>query len=632
MAKYAGYARFSSDNQRDASIDDQNRSILRKFAEMGIAENQVRLFSDFGITGMHDNRPGYQELMGAIENHEVDLLIVEDQSRLTRDTDIGDLLNKFKFNGVRFIAIHDAIDTEREGTEVNAQVKGLVNNLSIKDHAKRVRRGLEGRALDVDGATGDHPFGYRTEWADPDEGNRYIGNGPKPKRRVVINEEEAVIVRDIFHMFVAEKLSLNEIARRLNTRKVPLGFRGSSKTGWSAGRVRMVLRNSKYCGKWVWGKHRAVKYKGHRRNEKADKRDVVVTERPHLAIVTEEVWTQAEKRFQRFKEIVGPNAGKAKRRKLGLYAKEYPFNLLSGMLYCGECGTRLHQGAGHAGKYYRCPTHSRNGPCGSKASATKAVAEKLIIDFLGEKLANIDSWFGVVYAQVLQAIETHNARIPQEQETLLRRKGELEKEIDTLSANLKIRVSQRLNDDLTASEAALDDVNKALASLAKTIDSKRRLPSKDDIARELKDLLPIFSEQPTRGSLLLRKILGTIMVTDVIFPGKQRGYAKLSFRFDPKRLLSVVYEDESVLTLEDTPAMVENVVLYTGSPTKAELLMPQIHEWVRDGVCWLEIHRRTGLSASYASICYKRWRAALSEADKTENHCSDGAPPLLTMV
>lgn len=629
MTSFIGYARYSTDNQREASIEDQNRSILRKFAELGVAEDAVELFSDSGISGMHDGRPGYRRLMEAVETGDVKILVVEDQSRLTRDTDIGDLLNRFKFHGTRFIAIHDGIDTEHEGTEVNAHVKGLVNNLSIKDHAKRVRRGLAGRALDVDGAAGDHPFGYGTEWADPVAGAHYIGNGPKPKRRVVVNEKEAKVIRDVFRMFTVEGLSLNEIARRLNDRKVPLGARSNSKTGWSAGRVRMLLKNPKYCGRWAWGKNRSVTYKGHRRNEKANKEDVVVIARPHLAIVTEETWEMAERRFQRFKEILGPNTGKAKRKKLGLYAREYPFNLLSGLLFCGECGTRLHRGAGNGGSYYRCPTHFRKGPCGSKAIVNKPAAEKAVISFLEGRLADIDGWFDAVSAEALRNIEAYNARMPEEREILLRHKDDLEKEIEALSTNLKLHVSQRLASDLAASETALDDVNKALESIDKKTKSKQQLPSKGDVARELADLLPVFAEQPTQGALLLRKIIGKITVTDIIFPGKQRGYAKMSFRFDPRRLLAVVYEEESLLAPDGQSAAEEDIVLYTGRPTKMESLMPQIHEWVEEGVSWLEIHKRTGLSASCASVYYKRWRQALTGAEEADGDAGlgDGQTP-----
>ena len=160
------------------------------------------------------------------------------------------------------------------------------------------------------------------------------------------------------------------------------------------------------------------------------------------------------------------------------------------------------------------------------------------------------------------------------------------------------------------------------------MESKQRLPSREDVVRELAALLPIFVEQPSRGSMLLRDIIGKITVTDVIFPGKQRGYAKLSFQFDPRRLLDVVYNDKLFTTDEQSTA-IEDIVLYTGEPTKMESLMPQIHEWVLEGVSWLEIHKRTGLSASCAGVYYKRWRKALEE---TENNDGGGVEPLLSTM
>ncbi len=79
---------------------------------------------------------------------------------------------------------------------------------------------------------------------------------------MVIFEEEAKIVRLVFDMFVVEMRSLNAIARHLNELKVPPGTRSNSRTGWSAGRVRIMLKNPKYCGIWSWGANHAVKYEG----------------------------------------------------------------------------------------------------------------------------------------------------------------------------------------------------------------------------------------------------------------------------------------------------------------------------------------------------------------------------------
>ena len=96
---YADCSRISCDKQRERSIEDQNRNTLNKFAELGISADQVELFCDIAISGTHDSRPGYQRLMDAIKAGEVETLVVDDQSRLTRDTNIGELLSLFKFHG-----------------------------------------------------------------------------------------------------------------------------------------------------------------------------------------------------------------------------------------------------------------------------------------------------------------------------------------------------------------------------------------------------------------------------------------------------------------------------------------------------------------------------------------------------
>ena len=617
--KNIAYARFSTNNQRESSIDDQNRTMIRKYGELGIPESQITFLSDKAITGAHDVRPAYQEGMKAVEAGEVAIFMVEDQSRLTRDNDIEDLMKKCEFNGARLICVNDGFDSTVKGLKFAARAKGLVNNASNEDHADRVRRGIAGCALDVDGAAGDHTYGFRTEWKDPEAADKYFLNGVKgarPKRKVVVCEEEASILCQMFEWFVVLRWSLNKIARHLNEMKISTGNRSKSKVGWTAKLVSRRMANPKVIGLWTWGENRTVKYKNQRRNFKADGRDVVFIERPQLAIIPKELFEGAAKRFQEFKEVAGPNAGKSKRKKLGKYARLYPFNLLSGMLSCGECGISLHRGSGNGGNYYGCPKHAGNSGCGSKSSANKQRAEEAVISFIQEKLNKIDDWFDLVFAQVLRNIEAHDARIPEEKENLRRRKGELAKEIDVLAANLKLRVSQTLTDELSASEKALDEVNNALDAMERKQGVKRRLPTKAEVAAELSAMVALMAEDPARGSLLLRKIIGkgNIKVTDVIFPGKERGYAKLSFRFDPMRLLAAVYDKAGIVPPEGQSSRVEDVVLFTGEPTKMEKWLPQVHEWRLAGVTWKEIHERTGMSSSCLGAYLKRYRKTLPDS------------------
>jgi DNA invertase Pin-like site-specific DNA recombinase len=166
-------------------------------------DNLVEL-SDEAISATNKNRPGFQSLITMINNEEVDLVIVDDESRLTRELDLGILWNKMSVHDCRFISVLDGIDSIRESDELPALFKGIMNNVTNKLHGKRVRRGIAGRALDMLGSAGYHPFGYGTRYCDPEVALNYSGVGGRPKKEVFIDEAEAATVREIFRLFAVE--------------------------------------------------------------------------------------------------------------------------------------------------------------------------------------------------------------------------------------------------------------------------------------------------------------------------------------------------------------------------------------------------------------------------------------------
>ena len=383
---FVSYARYSTDNQRDTSVEDQHFQNIAKFKALGIPEDRVTKISDKGISAAHADRPGYQQISRAVEADGVKILIVNDQSRWTRDLDIGDWLNKFEFHGTRFICSDDGFDSEVEGTEISAQYKGIQNHQFLKDHGKKVRRGLDGRARDPHGNAGDHCYGYVGVWKYPDEAERFFKNGaigPKPERTVVIDAAPAEIITRIHTEFVSG-VSMSKIAIRLNDDKVPLPPRSTAKE-WSAGLVSHILKNKKYAG--IWERRNRVKtYKGKRRNKERSPTELIVTNKPHLVFLAPELLEGAKKRFKEIKEMLGPNTGKCKESKLGKYARLYPFNLLSHRLFCSECGSVLHRASGNGGHFYRCQKCFRKAGCSSKSSVSKPKAEEVILTFLQDKL------------------------------------------------------------------------------------------------------------------------------------------------------------------------------------------------------------------------------------------------------
>ena len=137
--KVALYARYSSDNQRDASIVDQFR-ICRVYAEKQ-GWQIVEEYSDQAISGASLLRPGIQSLIADAFRGRFNVVLAEAMDRLSRDQeDIAGLFKRLAFANVRMVTL-----SEGDVTHLHVGLKGTMNALFLKDLADKVRRGLRGR-------------------------------------------------------------------------------------------------------------------------------------------------------------------------------------------------------------------------------------------------------------------------------------------------------------------------------------------------------------------------------------------------------------------------------------------------------------------------------------------------------
>lgn len=346
----AAYARFSSDSQREASIEDQLRVCREHCGRQGWPVPVV--FSDAAITGARHDRPGYARLLATA--HEFDVIVVDDLTRLARDqVETQRLLRRLKFAGIRLIAVSDSLDTAREDAKLNAGLRGLMGELYLDDLAKKTHRGLTGRALSGASA-GGLPYGYRV-----------AGVGQR-----AIDEAQAAVVRQIFAEFVAGA-SPRAIAACLNRDGVPPP-RGRT---WSMTAIRADLRrglgilgNPIYAGQQVWNRSRWVKHPetGRRVRQERPRADWITTDHPELAIVDSGVWAAAQRRLG---VTATPQRGKP---GVGRPAKY----LLSGLLRCGECGGPMVV----IDRYrYGCATAKDRGTCSSTLRFPRRAAEAALL-------------------------------------------------------------------------------------------------------------------------------------------------------------------------------------------------------------------------------------------------------------
>jgi site-specific DNA recombinase len=152
--RVAIYARYSSDNQRDASIADQLR-ICREFAaRQGWAV--VEEFTDHAISGATLLRSGFQALMRNALNRRFDVVLAESLDRFSRDQeDTAGLFKRLTFAGVNIVTL-----AEGDITYLHIGFKGTMNALFLKDLAEKTHRGLRGR-VETGKAGGGLCYGYR---------------------------------------------------------------------------------------------------------------------------------------------------------------------------------------------------------------------------------------------------------------------------------------------------------------------------------------------------------------------------------------------------------------------------------------------------------------------------------------
>jgi site-specific DNA recombinase len=338
------YARYSSDLQREASIEVQVRVCRQRIEQAGW--QLLATYSDAATSGASRLRPGYQKLLEDARGGLYDVVVAEALDRLSRDQeDVAALYKHLCFAGVQLVTL-----AEGEISELHVGLKGTMNALFLKDLALKVRRGLEGRVRQGRSG-GGLCYGYDVE-RQLDARREPIHGGRQ------VNEAEAAIVRRIFQEFAAGR-SPRTIALGLNQDGIagPQGCAWGPSTiygNWRRGTG--ILNNELYIGRLVWNKQRYVKDPTTRRRiaKLNPEQAWVVQEVPDLRIVDHALW-------QRVKERQGLSRALVTRSAAAIRPEQArrPAYLLSGLLKCGVCGggfSKVSQ------KHYGCSNARNRGP------------------------------------------------------------------------------------------------------------------------------------------------------------------------------------------------------------------------------------------------------------------------------
>ena len=334
------YARLSKDDERNGeslSIENQ-KLILEKYVfEQGW--NLIDEYIDDGYSGTTFDRPGVQRLLEDAKCGKINTIIVKDLSRFGRNyIQVGQYTDYiFPMYNIRFIALNDNVDTSKNTTGMDMMpIMNVFNEWHSANTSKKIRAVIEANAKAGKYRTTYAPYGYV--------------KGTDEKKLPIVDEPAASNVRRIFEMR-ASGISPKHIAMKFNDENIPIpsDYR-TQKFGitpyrfshhlWTCDVVKQILRNPTYLGHLVQLRTTNISYKNKKQIKRPDDEKVVVYN-THEAIISQELWDKV-KEVER-----SVSQGKAQGNQI--------VHPLSGLMYCVDCGSKMHIG-------WNNTRHSRKGP------------------------------------------------------------------------------------------------------------------------------------------------------------------------------------------------------------------------------------------------------------------------------
>ena len=310
------YIRVSTAMQVDGYSLEAQKERLIKFAEFQDME-VVREYCDAGKSGKSiTGRPEFQRMLQDVseERDGVAFILVFKLSRFGRNA--ADVLNSLQFiqdYGVNLVCVEDGIDSSKDSGKLTITVLSAVAEIERENILVQTMEGRKQKAREGKWNGGQAPFGY-----DLDSKNSTL----------VVNEEEAEIVRIIYDKFVHTDMGADAICNYLNQRGyTKKKVRGHELNYFARGLIMKILDNPVYTGKIAYGKNVTEKVKGTRdeyRRVKTD--DYLLADGLHEAIVDEETW----------------EAAREKRKRTGVrFVKTHSLeheHILTGLIRCPLCG------------------------------------------------------------------------------------------------------------------------------------------------------------------------------------------------------------------------------------------------------------------------------------------------------
>lgn len=396
------YARYSSDNQREESIDGQIRE-CKEFAE----KNDIRIidtYIDRALSAKTDNRPSFQQMIKDSSKGLFDVIIVWKLDRFARNRyDSAHYKNILKKNGVKVVSATEAISSGAEGILLESMLEGYAEYYSA-ELAEKINRGLTENALKCKYNGGSVAFAYMID----------------DEQHFQINPTLAPVVLNIFNDYLSGKTQ-KEIRDELNNK----GLKNANGREFTINNISKILTNRRYIGNYIY-------------------KDVVI-ENGIPAIVPNDV-------FDKVQEMIAVNKRAPSRHKA---VDDY---LLTTKLYCGKCKSFMVGESGNARgrrySYYKCVNTKRNKACDKKAVKKDWIEDIVIYQVM--KFINDDSLIEMLVNKILSIQGKESPMLKSLKKQLVQTDRAIENMLNAIEQGIITKSTKKRLDELERTKENLE--------------------------------------------------------------------------------------------------------------------------------------------------------------------------------
>lgn len=490
--KAAIYARFSSNNQREESIDAQVRAITEYANKNGYII--VKSYIDEAFSATTDQRPAFLEMIKECEEDLFDIILIHKLDRFARNRyDSAIYKRMIQENDVRLISVLENIDDSPESVMLESTLEAVAEYFS-RNLAREVRKGLKENALKGNHTGGKPPLGYMLD----------------ENKKLILHPDESHVVKLIFEKYTLEGVGYGSLADYLNN----LGYRSKVGKKFTKNSFHDLLKNEKYIGTYTFDISAPKSASGKRNHHKHKSPDKIIKiEDNHEPIISKELFLKTQEKFLKNKNSKVMTAPSTNKKAIENY-------ILTGIIYC-SCGSKMSGKTCYSGRSktklstYVCNDRVRKvSECKNKAINKRTIETQVLENFTNLIFSKKQET--LLINQYKQFVKSNIKADPNE--LLLKN---LQKSLNLKETKLNNLIDIMLESDSKTLITKMESLENEIANLKKEIKNTKLLivptiiPADDEIIIIINKIKKrILSDNIDNLRLILRHYVSKVIVDD----------------------------------------------------------------------------------------------------------------------